>query len=232
MSTNPEDKSQVQAMFGRIAPRYDLMNRLMTFGQDQSWRRFVVKQANLSNNSTVLDIASGTGDIAFEIRRNYPSAKIVAADFALPMMQVGQQRPMGSQVGWLGADALGLPLPSTEFDAVVSGYLFRNVPDIDQALAEQFRILKPGGRMVTLDTTPPMNPILKPFINIHLKYIIPVMGKLITGDNSAYSYLPESTLAFKSAEALAERIENAGFKEVKFKKFMMGTMAVHWGIKP
>lgn len=232
MSTNPEDKSHVQAMFGRIAPRYDLMNRLMTFGRDQAWRRFVVEKAQLSNDSMVLDIASGTGDIAFAIRQTYPSANIVAADFALPMMQVGQQRPFGQKVGWLGADALQLPLPSTEFNAVVSGFLFRNVPDIDQALAEQLRVLKPGGRIVTLDTTPPENPLLKPFINIHLKLIIPVVGKLITGDSQAYSYLPESTLAFKSAEALAERFEKAGFKDVGFKKFMMGTVAVHWGTKP
>lgn len=232
MPTNPEDKSHVQAMFGRIAPRYDLMNRLMTFGRDQAWRRFVVEKAQLSNDATVIDIASGTGDIAFAIRQTYPSAHIVAADFAIPMMQVGQKRPMGQEVGWLGADALQLPLPSTEFDAVVSGFLFRNVSDIDQALAEQLRVLKPGGRIVTLDTTPPANPLLKPFINIHLKLVIPMAGKLITGDSDAYSYLPESTLAFKSAEALAERFEKTGFKSVGFKKFMMGTVAVHWGIKP
>lgn len=232
MSTNPQDKSDVQAMFGRIAPRYDLMNRLMTFGRDQAWRRFVVDKAQLSNDSTVLDIASGTGDIAFAIRETYPSAKIVAADFALPMMFVGQKRPMGSKVDWLGADAQKLPLPSAEFDATVSGFLFRNVPDIDLALAEQFRVLRSGGRLVTLDTTPPANPLLKPFINIHLKLIIPVVGKMITGDSIAYSYLPESTLAFKSAETLAERIEQAGFKDAGFKKFMMGTVAVHWGTKP
>lgn len=226
------DKSHVQAMFGRIAPRYDLMNRLMTFGRDQSWRRFVVKKAAVPSNGVVLDIASGTGDIAFEIRHQHPDANVVAADFALPMMFVGQQRPMGSKVKWLGADAMLLPLLSTHFDAVVSGFLFRNVPDIDQALAEQYRILKPGGHIVTLDTSPPTNVFLKPFIAVHLKFIIPTVGRLITGDSSAYRYLPESTLAFKRPEELAERFRSTGFKDVGYKRFMMGTIAIHWGQKP
>ncbi len=226
------DKSHVQGMFGRIAPRYDLMNRLMTFGRDKSWRRFVVQQAHVPAEGHVLDIAAGTGDIAFEVRHQYPNATVIAADFALPMMQVGQKRASGSTVDWLGANALALPLPDSTFDAVVSGFLFRNVPDIDVALHEQWRILKPGGYLVTLDTSPPPQNLLRPFINIHLKYVIPTVGKLISGDSSAYRYLPQSTLEFKSPEALAERIRGAGFQQVGYQNFMFKTIAVHWGQKP
>lgn len=226
------DKSHVQGMFGRIAPRYDLMNRLMTFGRDKGWRKFVVQQAHIPTEGHVLDIAAGTGDIAFEVRRQYPKATVIAADFALPMMQVGQKRADGPSVDWLGANALALPLPDSAFDAVVSGFLFRNVPDIDLALQEQWRILKPGGYLVTLDTSPPPQNLLRPFINIHLKYVIPTVGKLISGDSSAYRYLPQSTLEFKTPEALAERIRKAGFQQVGYQNFMFKTVAVHWGQKP
>lgn len=231
MSSGYKSSAEVQAMFGRIAQRYDLMNRLMTFGQDMRWRRYMVRQLNLNNDSKILDIATGTGDIAFEIRRQFPGAKIVAGDFALPMMQVGKRRLQGSQVWWSAADALNLPLPDQHFDAVVSGYLFRNVPDIERALQEQFRILKSGGRIATLDTTPPPDNLLKPFIVMHLKYVIPVLGQLISPDPEAYAYLPASTMRFKHPSELADLIKQAGFVEVQYQRFMLGTMAVHWGVK-
>jgi len=230
-----KDRSQyVQGMFDRIAERYNLMNRIMTGGQDMKWRRFVVEQAQLPSNGTLLDLATGTGDIAFEALKQTPSAQVVGADFALQMMVVGKRQPKyGTQVGWAGADALNLPFPDESFDAVVSGYLVRNVIDIPRTLNEQLRILKPNGRIVILDTSPPPNNILKPFILIHLKYIIPILGRIIGGKNAsdAYTYLPESTQAFKTPLELAQLIEQAGFRNVQFKSFMFGTMAVHWGTK-
>ncbi|MCB9436412.1 MAG: ubiquinone/menaquinone biosynthesis methyltransferase [Anaerolineales bacterium] len=224
-----DDKAHVQAMFGQIAQRYDRMNRLMTFGQDKHWRELVVRKAALDNRSRVLDIAAGTGDIAFEIRRQYPDAEVIAADFALPMMQVGQQRPAGPLIDWVGANALSLPFPDNCFDAVVSGFLLRNVPDIDQALAEQYRVLKPGGRIVSLDTSPPPNTPLRPFINFHLRVIIPLLGRWVAGDSSAYHYLSGSTLGFKHPRDLAERFSKIGFRGVDYKRLMLGTIAVHWG---
>ncbi|NDJ84662.1 MAG: ubiquinone/menaquinone biosynthesis methyltransferase [Chloroflexi bacterium] len=232
MAANPADKSHVQTMFGRIAKRYDRMNRLMTLGQDQRWRRIVTHKAHLTNQSIVLDIAAGTGDIAFEIRRQYPKATVVAADFALPMMQVGRDRPTGSQVEWLGANALQLPFPNNHFDAVVSGFLLRNVPDIDQTLAEHYRVLKPGGWAVSLDTTPPRDNLLRPFINLYLTSIVPLIGRLVVGDRDAYQYLSGSTLGFKKPEALVTRFETVGFQDVGFRRLMLGTIAVHWARKP
>ncbi|NLX10347.1 MAG: ubiquinone/menaquinone biosynthesis methyltransferase [Chloroflexi bacterium] len=234
MTAPPPDEhaAYVQDMFGRIAARYDLMNRLMTFNQDRSWRRFVVRQAHLPPGGWLLDIATGTGDIALEARRQVPDLRVVAADFALPMMRVGQRRSGANGIAWQAADTLHLPYTGAVFDAVTSGYLFRNVTDIPGALAEQIRVLKPGGRLVTLDTTPPPRNLLRPFIQAHLKYIIPTLGRIITGQADAYSYLPESTLGFKTAEELAALMRAAGLIEVGCRRFMFGTMAVHWGTKP
>ncbi|MCU0475552.1 MAG: ubiquinone/menaquinone biosynthesis methyltransferase [Anaerolineae bacterium] len=230
-----EQKSAyVQNMFGRIAERYNVMNRVMTLGQDQAWRRFVVQKAEVPAGGRVLDLATGTGDIAFEVLRAQPSAEVVGADFALPMMFVGQRETIGQQVKWLAADAMNLPLADGLFDAVVSGYLVRNVVDIRQTLREQVRVAKPGGRIVILDTTPPPNNILRPFIVAYLKYGIPLLGRLISGKQGAdaYEYLPESTQAFKTPQELAALMVEVGIENVQYRTFMFGTMAVHWGRKP
>lgn len=231
--TGQERSNYVQDMFGRIAGRYNVMNRVMTFGQDMRWRRFVVKQAQLPENGALLDLATGTGDIAFEAKEAVPSANVIGADFALPMMVAGQKEPRGNTIEWSQADALNLPFPDESFDAVVSGYLVRNVIDIPRSLEEQLRVLKPGGRIVILDTSPPPNNILKPFIQIHLNYVIPILGRLIGGQAAAdaYSYLPESTQAFKTADELAKIMRDSGYTDVDYKLFMFGTMAVHWGVK-
>lgn len=229
-----ERSRYVQDMFGRIAERYNLMNRVMTMGQDMRWRRFVVDKAHLPDTGRLLDLATGTGDIAFEAKQRHPRAVVVGADFALPMMYVGQEEPMGSHISWTGADALHLPYSDSSFDAVVSGYLVRNVIDIPQTLREQMRVLKPGGRIVILDTSPPPNNLLKPFITTYLKYGIPLLGRLISGKNGAdaYQYLPESTQHFKTPQELAQIMQDCGYQNVAYQTFMFGTMAVHWGEKP
>ncbi|NOK85861.1 MAG: ubiquinone/menaquinone biosynthesis methyltransferase [Chloroflexi bacterium AL-W] len=229
-----EKSAYVQDMFDRIAGRYNLMNRLMTAGQDQRWRRFVIQKAQIPPNGKVLDLATGTGDIAFEALHQQPSAEVIGADFSLPMMVVGQNQRLGKHVQWAGADALQLPFSSEMFDAVTSGYLVRNVPDIYQTLREQLRVLKPGGRVVVLDTSPPPRGLLRPFIMIHLKYIIPLLGRLISGKQGAdaYQYLPASTQAFKTPQELAAIMGEVGIQDVGYQTFMFGTMAIHWGTKP
>jgi demethylmenaquinone methyltransferase/2-methoxy-6-polyprenyl-1,4-benzoquinol methylase len=222
----------VQDMFDRIAARYNLMNRLMTFGQDLAWRRFVVAKAALKAGNTMLDLATGTGDIAFEALKTVPGVQVMGGDFSLGMMRVGQHLPYGEQVLWSGSDALNLPYADASFDALTAGYLIRNVYDIPRAFAEQLRVLKPGGRVVILDTSPPPHNLLRPFILIHLKYVIPTLGKIISENADAYQYLPESTQAFKTPQELVQLMESAGFVNVQYKTFMFGTMAVHWGVKP
>lgn len=227
-----ERAAYVRRMFGRIARRYDLMNRLMTFGQDRRWRRYVVAQADLPAQGRLLDVATGTGDIAFETLRQRPAAEVVGVDFATEMMRVGQARPGGERVRWINADALTLPFRSASFDAVTSGYLMRNVADVSGAFREQMRVVRPGGRVVTLDTSPPPRNLLRPFILLHLRVIIPLLGRLIAGDPSAYTYLPESTQAFKTPEELAAIMREVGLVDVRYRRFMFGTMAVHVGTRP
>ncbi|MEP7357522.1 MAG: class I SAM-dependent methyltransferase, partial [Anaerolineales bacterium] len=160
-----------------------------------------------------------------------PALDAVGGDFTLAMMRVGQRRPGGDRVRWAATDALNLPFGPSQFEAVVSGYLMRNVVDVRQGWAEQYRVLRPGGRVVCLDTTPPPRNLLRPFINFHLHVIIPLLGRLVAGASDAYTYLPDSTENFLPAEQLAERLREAGFREVGFKRLMFGTMAIHWGTK-
>jgi len=226
-----ERAAYVQRMFDRIARRYDLMNRLMTFGQDQGWRRYVVKQAEIPRGGRLLDVATGTGDIMFEALKKDSEVCAVGADFARGMMRVGQHRPMGDRVRWTQADALALPFADQSFDAVTSGYLMRNVIDVSGAFKEQMRVIKPGGKIVCLDTSPPPRNLLRLFILIHLKYIIPLLGQIVSGNPDAYKYLPESTQAFKTPDELADIMRSVGLKDVRFKRFMFGTMAVHVGTR-
>lgn len=227
-----ERAAYVRDMFGRVAERYNLMNRLMTLGQDMKWRRFVVEKAALKPGDRLLDLATGTGDVAFEALRQVGQLWVVGADFSLPMMLVGRREPLGDAVRWLGADALQLPFPDATFDAVTQGYLIRNVIDIPRAFAEQMRVLKPGGRVVVLDNSPPKRNLLRPFIQFYLRYVIPFLGRVISSHPEAYQYLPESTQAFKTPEELVRLMEAAGFRDVRYRTFMFGTMAVHWGYKP
>lgn len=226
-----ERAAYVQDMFDRIAGRYNLLNRLMTFGQDLRWRRFVIQQARLKPGDKLLDLATGTGDIAFEALKQIPDIQVVGGDFSLGMMFVGKMLPHGDEVQWSGADALNLPFPDSTFNALTAGYLMRNVIDIPRAFAEQRRVLKEGGRVVILDTTPPPNNILRPFIEIHLRYVIPLLGRIIGGNADAYQYLPQSTQKFKTPDELAALMREAGFRNVAYQQFMFRTMAVHWGEK-
>jgi demethylmenaquinone methyltransferase/2-methoxy-6-polyprenyl-1,4-benzoquinol methylase len=219
-------------MFGRIARRYDLMNRLITLGRDRAWRRYVVQKAALPPGGRLLDVATGTGDIAFEAAQRNSQSVIVGLDFSLPMMQVGRAKPGGARIGWCQSDALALPFPAASFDAVTSGYLMRNVVDVPAAFREQVRVVKPGGRVVCLDTSPPPRGLLRPLIEIHFKLIIPLLGRLVAGDGAAYRYLPESTEGFKTPTQLARIMREAGLERVEYRVFMFGTMAVHTGVRP
>lgn len=215
-------------MFTRIAPRYDLMNRLMTGGRDVYWRQQVISLARLTPGARLLDLGAGTGDLAREALRQQPQARVSAADFTLEMMRIGQRN---GDLPWSVADALSLPYRDETFDSIVSGFLMRNVIDVDLALKEQYRTLKPGGRIVILDTTRPKRNLLSPLIWLHMHVVIPLLGGLLSGFREAYRYLPNSTEGFLSAEELADRTAAAGFKSIKFKRLMFGTIAIHYGEK-
>ena len=222
--TGDERARYVRDMFAAIALRYDLMNRLMTGGQDIRWRKQVIRLARIKDHASFLDIGTGTGDLAREALSQFPNAKVIAADFSIEMMRVGKRH---GSLNWSVADALRLPFHDLSFDAVVSGFLMRNVIDLNQALAEQYRVIKPGGRIVILDTTRPGRNILSPLIRIHMHVIIPTLGSLLTGVGDAYRYLPETTEGFVTAEEMSARMAKAGFKNIHFQRLMFGTIAIH-----
>jgi demethylmenaquinone methyltransferase / 2-methoxy-6-polyprenyl-1,4-benzoquinol methylase len=225
-------RDYVQLMFERIAGHYDLMNRIISLGQDSDWRRKVVQILRPESTGLYLDLGAGTGDLSYEIIKNAPYAHIVAADLTLGMLLYGKQKKNSSTISWVVADAQALPFRQDTFSGVVSGYLLRNVPVIDNALKEQMRVIRPSCLVISLDTTPPGRTLFYPFIIIYLKWIIPLIGWIITRDGQAYSYLPESTRKHLTAEILSERMRNAGFETIKFEKLMFGTMAIHSGKKP
>ena len=218
----------VSALFTRIVHRYDLMNRLMTFGQDQRWRRLAARRAVLNTGEFILDLGAGTGDLSLAILKAEPFARVISADFNTRMLAGARGKGLAALVT---ADALNLPFGDLQFDALVSGFLVRNVSDLEQALFEMKRALKPGGRVVILDTTRPGRNILLPFIRFYLRVVIPLLGVLVTGDHDAYTYLPASTEGFLSAEELVDKLRIAGFNEVGYKRLMFGTAALHWGYK-
>lgn len=232
MNNADRKKQDVKNMFGRISKRYDVLNRLMSFGFDIAWRRFLVKSVGLPEYGKVLDAGAGTGDIAFEILRQKPQLKVTCADLTFDMMTKGRDRNGGERADWCQADAENLPFYDSSFHAVVSGFLARNVPDILAMFREQVRVLKPGCRLVCLDTSPIPDNLLKPFIIVYYKYIIPLMGRLVAGEKNAYKYLPETTMGFLRPDSLAEVLKEAGLMNVEYKSFMFGNISVHWGIKP
>jgi demethylmenaquinone methyltransferase/2-methoxy-6-polyprenyl-1,4-benzoquinol methylase len=231
----PDDNAKavtVRTMFGRIAGRYDVMNRLMTFGRDRAWHRQVVRRAALPAGGRLLDVGSGTGGIVCAALDRDPTLSVVAADFTYAMMDAGRQRHPARRIRWCGADALALPFRDGSFDAVTSGYLIRNVTDIRQAFEEQIRVLRPGGRVVCLDTSPPPPGPLYPFIKAYLKIVIPLAGRIVSGDRYAYRYLPESTQHFHTPDKLQRIMQAAGLKDIGYRRLMWGTIVILHGTKP
>ena len=226
-----ERATYVQQMFGKIAPRYDLMNRLMTGGRDVAWRRLVVNEAHLPPGGRLLDIATGTGDIALEALRRDGELKAIGADFSLEMMQRGRSKPGAQLLRWLGADTLALPFPDEMFDAVTSGFMLRNVIDVPRSLAEQLRVAKPGGRMVCLEISRPPRNLLLPFYSLYFHRIVPLVGQVVSRNRSAYTYLPQSADEFLSPDELADLMRQAGWRDVRYRKLMMETVAIHSATK-
>ena len=218
-------------MFDAIADRYDLMNRVMTFGQDRRWKDFVVNCGGEIVDGWVLDLACGTGEIAARFRRSNLEARIVGADFSRNMLIRAQQVLSADSICFQACDANHLPYRDRVFRVVSFGYLLRNVDDSLIVLKEVYRVLSTGGRVICLDTTPPARNLLYPFIRLYLAVVIPLLGRLIARDQSAYAYLTGSTMEFHDADTLARLFEEAGFNQVSYKKFMFGTIAVHWGTK-
>ncbi len=228
-------RDDVREMFDRIVPRYDLMNRLMTGGRDVAWRKLAVREAlrNVdpgNGNADVLDIATGTGDLAMALREA-GAGRVTGLDFSAAMLVEARRKDRESAsskpIVWVEGDAMALPFAENAFDAVTVGFGLRNMPSYPGALAEVVRVLRPGGTFVCLETTPFTVPILREAFTWYFARIVPLIGGLLSGDRDAYAYLPASSARFPDAETLGQMMLAAGFTGVRYLRLGAGTVALH-----
>jgi demethylmenaquinone methyltransferase/2-methoxy-6-polyprenyl-1,4-benzoquinol methylase len=226
--TLPE--SQVEAMFDRIAGVYDGFNSLMTAGLHHAWRRRAVELAQIGPGDRVLDVATGTGDLALEVRRRVgPGGTVVGLDFSAGMLGLAREKDPHGGVEWRQGNALELEFADDSFDAATVGFGARNFADLDRGLAEMVRVVKPGGRVVVLEITTPQKPPLSTFFAVWFDRIVPFVGRLLGDPSGAYSYLPSSVRRFPGPEALAARLVAAGLSDVKYILTAGGIIALHVG---
>ena len=222
-------RQAVQGMFAEIAPSYDRINSLISLSLHHRWRRFAVSTLQLSEGMSALDVCCGTGDFMTPLRIAVgKSGHVFGVDFCLPMLQVAQTK---NQESISLGDACSLPIGSNQFDAVSVGWGIRNVPDIDQAHREAFRVLKAGGRFASLDMARPRNTILRFCSELICLKLVPKLGALF-GKATAYTYLPKSTLRFLTREQLSASMESAGFENVRHKDLLLGNICIHYAQKP
>lgn len=223
------EEPQVEAMFDRIAGVYDLMNSLMTAGLHHRWRRRAADLARVGPGNDVLDVASGTGDLAIELSaRVGAGGSVIGSDFSEQMLD--RARVKAPQLEWQQANALALPYEEGRFDAVTVGFGARNFSDLEAGLAEMVRVTRPGGRVVVLEITTPTRPPLSTFFRLWFDRLVPLIGRF-AGDPEAYSYLPSSVRRFPDARTLAMRLSEAGLKEVSYLLTAGGIIAIHSGTK-
>ena len=212
----------VRAMFDRIAPVYDLMNRVMTAGLDRRWRRETAA-AVVRPGDAVLDACCGTGDLALACAR--AGGRVTGLDFSEPMLE--RARRKAPELEWVRGDLLALPFPDASFDAATVGFGVRNVEDVERALRELRRVLRPDGRLAVLEITRPRG-VLRHFYGLWFDRVVPLLGRVLPG-GAAYTYLPASVRRFPAPEDLARLLGEAGFARVRFKLFAGGIVALHVG---
>lgn len=224
---------EVRAMFSRIAGRYDVMNSLMTGGRHHAWRRATARAVCEAPPGRVLDLATGTADLALAIRDRDPSRAVVGADFAEPMLVAGREKLAArgaTRVPLLAADALALPFPDATFACVTSAFLLRNLDDLRAGLAEMRRVTTPGGRVVSLEITNPIVPGWSAVFNLYFHRVVPAVGAVVAGDRQAYTYLPDSVQRFVTPDELAQTMERVGLRAVRYRRLGLGTIALHVGM--
>lgn len=225
--------AEIESMFDRIVGRYDTMNRLMTAGMDGRWRRAAARVAIGAGAERVLDLATGTGDLAIELVRQ-GAPVVIGVDFSGDMLGAAEAKLRARgvrRVSLARGDAMRLPMVSESFDAVTVAFGLRNMPDYAAAVVEMARVLRPGGRVVILEMTPLRRPLLNRLFGLYFEKIVPLVGGLISGDLEAYRYLPRSVRAFPPAGELAGMMRAAGLRDVRFRRFALGTVALHVGVK-
>ena len=226
LPADAEKRAVVEAMFDRIAPRYDLMNRLMTFGIDRGWRRRTIAELGLRPGERVLDLACGSGDLA--IAAADAGTRVVGLDFSAGMLRAARERGIGC--GLVRADALALPFANGAIDAVVSGFALRNFVDLAAAFAESARVLRAGGRIALLEVDRPASALLRFGHAIYFRRIVPLLGALLA-DRDAYAYLPESTAYLPEEPELLAMLRSVGFAGLRKQSLLGGAAQLVTGTR-
>ena len=228
---------QVHQMFNAIAPRYDLLNRLLSGGRDRYWRRRTVARLAPQPGEHFLDIATGTADVALEIVRqsNTREVQVVGMDFSEPMLELARQkidsRDQAGMIELQTGSAEHLPFADHTFDGTTTAFGVRNFSDLDRSLREMVRVLKPGGRSVILEFAMPRHPALNFLYTFYFETLLPRVGRLVSRHPSAYTYLPESVAAFPVREDFKSRMEQAGFDDVTYRELTFGIVILYTGIR-
>ena len=230
-----EKGEQIQQMFGAIAPRYDFLNHLLSLGIDKRWRKAAVRLIKAPEGGRVLDVATGTGDLALEIARATPdSVRITGADFSPEMVRLGEEKVAASsfarRIDLRVAPCEDLPFPSETFDSVTIAFGIRNVVDRRLGLAEMWRVLKPSGRMVILEFSTPRSVLFRSLYHFYFRQVLPVVGGLFSRYN-AYKYLPDSVLEFPSCEDFCRTMTEIGLKNVRCQSLTFGIASIYTGTK-
>ena len=229
-------KDGVRQMFDRIAPTYDRLNHMLSLGIDRRWRRTAVDALGKYKPQQILDIATGTGDFALLLANRIKPQHITGADISEGMMAVGREKvkEAGLQdvISFQYEDCLKLSFPEASFDAVTSAYGVRNFQNLDAGLREMHRVLRPGGHLLIVELTPPPRFPMKQLFWIYAHIVMPLLGRLISHDNSAYTYLPASMEAFPQAEQMEGILKRAGFTEVQWRRFTFGISTMYLAASP
>jgi demethylmenaquinone methyltransferase/2-methoxy-6-polyprenyl-1,4-benzoquinol methylase len=224
-------RSYVRDMFTAIAPRYDLLNHVLSLNVDRRWRRRAVRRLDWERRpeGTFVDACAGTMDLAAELARQHGfRGRVVGADFVVPMLRLGRAKRRDLRP--VGADTLRLPFADAAFDGATVGFGIRNLVDVDAGFAELRRILRPGARLVVLDFTLPTARPVRSLYLTYFRHVLPLIGRVMSKHTNAYTYLPDSVLQFPTPDSLAERMVSAGFDDVRFERLTFGIAAVHWGV--
>jgi demethylmenaquinone methyltransferase/2-methoxy-6-polyprenyl-1,4-benzoquinol methylase len=230
---NPDQRTQgVKSLFGAIAPTYDLLNRLLSFGVDAGWRRKTVARLP-EGKLDVLDLACGTGDVSLEVVKQRPQAMVCGADLSLPMLKAGVpkivKRRCDDAISLQALSAEDLPYKDDSFDAVTIAFGIRNVSRRDKALAEMVRVLRPGGKALILDFSLPPNPIVGALYGFYFHRVLPLAGGLVSGNFEAYRYLPRSVAGFPPREEFVALMISSGFKSADWTDFTFGVSTLYEG---
>ncbi len=227
---------QVREMFDSIAPAYDFMNRAMTLGIDKWWRRRAVKMVAASGPATVLDIAAGTGDLSILLAQKIVGAKVLGVDLSEGMIEKGRRKieasGLSDRVQLSIADCMDMPFANDSFDCITSAYGVRNFEDLSRGYREMYRVLRPGGMLCIIEMSTPTSKFVLPFYNFYTRHLIPVAGRIVSKDVSAYAYLPESIAAVPQGAEMCAIIEDAGFCRFSFKPLTFGICTIYTAFKP